>query len=87
MRDLDNLDPPFYMLKLFRTSRIPLLSSKTGINRGRHYFFFFAPKQDFGYPLEPSLIAVFTSTHNLSLEQNEKNVAFFFIWKLAFYSR
>ena len=67
----DNLDTLFYMLKLFRTPRIPILRSKTGINRGDTIFIvvIFAPKQDFGYPLEPSLIAVFTSTHNLSLEQ------------------
>ena len=46
---------------------------------GDTIFVVFAPKQDFVYPLEPSLIAVFTSTHNLSLEQNEKNVATLYI--------
>ena len=68
---LDNLDTPFYMLKFSRTPRISLLRSKTEINSGDTIFdvFIFAPKQEYGYPSEPSLIAVLSSYQNLSLEQ------------------
>ena len=71
---LDNLDTPFYMLNFFRTPRISLLHSKTEINSGDTIFdgFFLLQNKNMGNPSEPSLIAVFTSTHNLSLEQKRE---------------
>ena len=54
-----------------------MVNSKTGVYRGKHYFFLFLLKNiDCGYSFEPPRL---TSTHNLCFEQKYKKYQSFFL--------
>ena len=85
-----------FVIVITKTYLFNVLNSKTGVYRGRHYFFLIsAQKIDCGYSLEPPRQggsneypqgkAVLTSTHNLCFEQKYEKYQNFYLKTFHFW--